>query len=76
MTRIDIWVTAPGQFPVKAKTCNNTTSCSYTGGPYNTQGNLSYFAIAADAAGHETNSGAHTITIYIVIARASDGWFG
>jgi hypothetical protein len=76
VTRIDIWVTAPGQFPVKAKTCNNTTSCSYTGGPYNTQGNLSYFAIAADAAGHETNSGGHTITIYIVIARAGDGWGG
>jgi hypothetical protein len=76
VTRIDIWVTAPGQFPALAKTCNNTTSCSYTGGPYNTQGNLSYFAIAADAAGHETNSGGHTITIYIVIARAGDGWEG
>jgi len=73
VTRIDIWVTAPSQFPVLAKTCNNTTSCSYTGGPYNSQGNLSYFAIAADAAGHETNSGAHTITIYIVIAQAGQG---
>ena len=72
VTRIDIWVTAPGQFPILAKTCNNTTSCSYTGGPYNTQGNLSYFAIAADAAGHETNSGAHTITIYIVIAQSGE----
>ena len=72
VTRIDIWVTAPGQFPILAKTCNNTTSCSYTGGPYNTQGNLSYFAIAADAAGHETNSGGHTITIYIVIAQSGE----
>ena len=68
VTRIDIWVTAPGQFPVLAKTCNNKTTCSYTGGPYNTQGNLSYFAIAADAAGHETNSGGHTIVIYVVVA--------
>jgi hypothetical protein len=65
--RIDIWVTAPGQFPVLAKTCNNKTTCSYTGGPYSTQGNLSYFAIAADAVGHETNSGAHTITLYVVV---------
>jgi hypothetical protein len=68
VTRIDLWVTAPGQFPVKVKTCNNKDSCSYTGGPYNTQGNLSYFAIAADAAGHETNSGATTITLYVVIS--------
>jgi len=68
VTRIDIWVTAPGQFPVLAKTCTNKTTCKYTGGPYNTQGNLSYFAIAADAAGHETNSGGHTIVIYVVVA--------
>jgi hypothetical protein len=73
VTRIDIWVTAPGQFPVLAKTCNNTTSCAYTGGPYNSQGNLSYFAIAADAAGHETNSGAQTILIYIVVAALPRG---
>jgi len=72
VTRIDIWVTAPGQFPVLAKTCNNTTTCSYAGGPYNTQGNLSYFAIAADAAGHETNSGGHTIVIYVVVARTGE----
>jgi hypothetical protein len=32
-------------------------------------GTLSYFAIAADAAGHETNSGAHSITIYVVISQ-------
>ncbi|MBF8255824.1 MAG: N BRCA1 IG protein [Anaerolineales bacterium] len=69
VTRIDIWVTAPGQFPVLAKTCNNTTSCSTTGGPYNSMGTLSYFAIAADAAGHETNSGGQSITIYVVISQ-------
>jgi Ig-like domain from next to BRCA1 gene/Bacterial Ig domain len=73
VTRIDIWVTAPAQFPVLVRTCNNTTSCSYTGGPYNTQGNLSYFAIAADAAGHETNSGGHTIVIYVVVAWTREG---
>ncbi|TFH38019.1 MAG: hypothetical protein E4G99_00690 [Anaerolineales bacterium] len=64
VTGIDIWITAPGQFPSLAKTCSNTNSCSFTGGPYNTVGNLSYFAIARDAAAHETNSGGHTINIY------------
>jgi hypothetical protein len=68
VSRIDLWVTAPGQFPVLAKTCTNSTSCSYTGGPYNSMGNLSYFATAADAAGHETNSGATTILIYVVVS--------
>jgi hypothetical protein len=68
VTRIDIWVTAPGQFPVLVKTCNNSTGCSFTGGPYTTQGNLSYFAVAADAAGNETNSGAGSIAIYVVIS--------
>jgi hypothetical protein len=68
VARIDIWVTAPGQFPVLVKTCNNTTGCSFTGGPYTTQGNLSYFAVAADAAGNETNSGAGSILIYVVIS--------
>jgi Ig-like domain from next to BRCA1 gene len=67
VTRIDIWVTAPGGWPTKAKTCTNTTTCSYTGGPYNTVGNLSYFAVAADAAGHEANSSAGSIVIQYVI---------
>jgi hypothetical protein len=69
VSRIDLWVTAPGGWPTKVKTCTNTTSCSHTGGPYNTVGNLSYFAVAADAAGHETNSAAGAIQIYYVIAR-------
>jgi hypothetical protein len=73
VTRIDMWVTAPGGWPTKVNTCSNTTSCSYTGGPYNTQGNLSYFAIAADAAGLEANSGANTILIYIVVAAVPRG---
>ncbi|TFH38018.1 MAG: hypothetical protein E4G99_00685 [Anaerolineales bacterium] len=64
VTGIDIWITAPSQFPSLVKTCSNTNSCSFTGGPYNTVGNLSYFAIARDAAAHETNSGGHTINIY------------
>ena len=68
VTRIDLWVTAPGNFPVKVKTCNNANSCSYTGGPYPTAGNLSYFAVAADAAGHETNSSAGAIVLYVVIS--------
>lgn len=72
VTRIDLWVTAPGGWPTLVKTCANTTSCSFAGGPY-PQGNLSYFAIAADAAGHETNSGGKTITIYVVVSGLPEG---
>jgi hypothetical protein len=68
VTRIDIYVTAPGQFPGKVKTCTNTSTCSFAGGPYNSQGNLSYYAVAADAAGHETTSGVTTILIYVVVS--------
>jgi hypothetical protein len=67
VTGIDIWVTAPGQFPSLVKTCSNANICSFTGGPYNTAGNLSYFAIARDGAGNETNSGGHTINIYVEV---------
>jgi hypothetical protein len=68
VTRIDLWVIAPGGWPTNVKTCHNTSSCSYTGGPYTTQGNLSYWAVAADAAGHETSSSSGTIVIYVVIS--------
>jgi len=68
VVRIDLWVTAPGGWPTKVRTCTDTTTCSHTGGPYNTQGNLSYFAVAADAAGHETTSSAGTIVLYVVVA--------
>jgi hypothetical protein len=73
VARIDLWVTAPGQFPSLVKTCSNATSCSFTGGPYNSAGTLSYFAIAADAAGHETNSGGKSITLYYVISGRPGG---
>jgi hypothetical protein len=73
VARIDLWVTPPGGWPTKVRTCNNSTSCSYTGGPYNTAGNLSYFAVAADAAGHETNSSAGSITFYVVISGLPGG---
>ncbi|MCJ7512179.1 MAG: NBR1-Ig-like domain-containing protein [Anaerolineales bacterium] len=69
VTRIDLYVTAPGQFPGKVKTCDNTTTCSYTGGPYSTQGNLTYYAVAVDAAGNEANSAPGLIVLYVVIAR-------
>lgn len=67
VTRIDIYVTAPGQFPGKVKTCSNTASCAFTGGPY-AQGNLSYYAVARDAAGNETTSSVQSIVIYVVIS--------
>ena len=69
VTRIDLWVTAPGGAPTLVKTCTNTASCSFTGGPYGTRGNLSYYAVAADAAGNETTSSAHTVVVYIVVSR-------
>jgi hypothetical protein len=78
VARIDIYVTAPGQFPGKVKTCNNTTICSYIGGPYGTQGNLSYYAVAVDPAGNETNSGPRSVTLYVVITHLVrpllEGW--
>jgi hypothetical protein len=73
VTRIDIYVTAPGQFPGKVKTCNNATSCSFTGGPYTTQGNLSYYAVARDAAGNESTSNIPTIVIYVVVSGLPGG---
>ena len=73
VTRIDIWLTAPGQFPGKVKTCTNATSCNYTGGPYSSMGNLSYYAVAADAAGHETTSAVTTILIYVVVSGLPSG---
>jgi len=78
VARIDLYVTAPGQFPGKVKTCNNTTTCSYVGGPFGTQGNLSYYAVAADAAGNETNSAPGSVTLYVVITHLVrpllEGW--
>jgi len=67
VARIDIYVTAPGQFPGKVKTCTSANSCSYTGGPY-PQGNLSYYAVARDAAGNESTSSVTTVVIYVVIS--------
>jgi len=69
VARIDLWVTPPGGWPTLVKTCNNQSTCSFTGGPYPTQGNLSYFAIAADAAGNEANSGPGSVVLYVVITR-------
>ena len=68
VARIDLWVTAPGGWPTLVKTCNNQSTCSFSGGPYSTQGNLSYFAIARDAAGNETNSAPGSILLYVVIS--------
>jgi hypothetical protein len=68
VARIDLWVTAPGGWPTPVKTCNNQSTCSFSGGPYSTQGNLSYFAIARDAAGNETNSAPGSILLYVVIS--------
>jgi hypothetical protein len=66
---IELWVTAPGGWPTLVKTCSNSSSCSFTGGPYPTQGNLAYFAIARDAAGNQGSSNAGSVQLYVVITQ-------
>ena len=66
---IELWVTAPGGWPTLVKTCSNSSSCSFTGGPYPTQGNLAYFAIARDAAGNQGSSNSGSVQLYVVITQ-------
>jgi hypothetical protein len=63
VTRIRIYVQGPGEAsPTLVQTCNNTTTCTYTGGPYS--GNpWSYFATAGDAAHNLGTSG--TMTFWV-----------
>lgn len=63
VTRIRIYIQAPGPgSPTLVQTCNNTTTCTYTGGPYS-GGLWSYFATAEDAALNLGTSGTKTFWV-------------
>lgn len=61
---IQIWLRAPyAKLAVLVKTCTQTTTCTYLGGPYQ-NGVGDYYAIAIDAAGNEGVSALKPLTIY------------
>jgi hypothetical protein len=62
VTRIRIYVGVGSNPPSVVKTCNNTESCSYTGGPY-PAGEVHYYATADDAAGNRGSSVEHVVDI-------------
>ncbi|MBN1266569.1 MAG: hypothetical protein JXA25_13820 [Anaerolineales bacterium] len=65
VSKIRIWVTAPGGSSEAIKTCEGTTTCTVTSGPY-TQGELTYWAKAWDEADNTAESTHTTITIFAV----------
>ncbi|MCK5054916.1 MAG: hypothetical protein KAR65_11585, partial [Anaerolineales bacterium] len=65
--KIEIWFQAPGEkLPGLVRTCVDTSTCSYSGGPYS-PGIGMYYAVAADLAGNEGTSLQNTIRIYAVV---------
>jgi len=65
VSRIRIWVTKPDGTSEVVKTCEATTTCSVTAGPY-PHGTLTYWAKAWDEAGNSAESEHNTITIFEV----------
>lgn len=66
VAHIEIWVAPPGEGYAVRKTCENTTSCTWVGGPFS-DGTLSYYAKAFDGAGNVGQSPATTISIWSVV---------
>jgi hypothetical protein len=62
VTRIRIYVGVGSATPTVVKTCNNTETCNYTGGPY-PAGEVHYYATADDAAGNHGTSMPHVVDI-------------
>lgn len=61
---IEIWVQEPwAQLPTKTKTCYDSLTCSYIGGPY-LPGVGSYYAVASDPFGNSSTSQEMTLSIY------------
>ena len=61
--KISIWVKVSmvwSQYPIK--TCNNTTSCTYIGGPFD-EGEVEYYAEAVDTSGNEGQSSVHGFNV-------------
>ena len=67
VAKIEIWVQAPGEkLPVLVKSCVDTSTCSYPGGPFK-PGTGMYYAVADDLAGNEGTSLQNTLQIYSVV---------
>ncbi len=65
--KIEIWIQAPGEkLPALVRICENTSTCSYSGGPY-MPGTGMYYALAVDLAGNEGTSPENTLRIYAVV---------
>jgi RNA polymerase sigma-70 factor (ECF subfamily) len=65
--KIEVWVRPPleKQFQL-SKTCTNTASCTYSGGPYS-PGELYYYARAWDLVGNDASSSQVSTTVHIVL---------
>ena len=71
VTRIDIrFGPAGGTLPI-VKTCTNTASCTFQGGPY-LQGPYEYLAWAYDAAGNSAHTPVQSLTVVPYVAMTSD----
>lgn len=65
--KIEIWFQAPGEkLPALVRTCVDTSTCNYLGGPYIPGAGL-YYAVAADLAGNEGTSSQNTLRIHAVV---------
>jgi len=65
--RIEIWVRAGSEnFDTKVATCQDTTSCVYSAGPY-PSGYMDFYARAYDTAGNMGESTEQTIRIYSLV---------
>ena len=65
--KIEIWFQAPGEkLPALVRICENTSTCSYSGGPY-MPGTGKYYALAVDLAGNEGTSPQNTLRIHAVV---------
>ena len=64
---IEIWFQAPGaKLPALVRICENTSTCSYSTGPYR-PGTGMYYALAVDLAGNEGTSPQDTLRIHAVV---------
>lgn len=67
ISKIEIWVQGPSDNQAQlAATCQSSTSCQATGGPYS-GGQVQFFARAVDGAGNQTQSNTQTIRIMLII---------
>ena len=65
--KIEIWFQAPREkLPVLVRTCLETLTCTYQGGPYQ-PGTGMYYAVAADLAGNEGTSSENILRIHAVV---------